>query len=186
MPDRYINYKYKGRPGYCPRNENDLVVTNKDTGDSMTVENWFAEEGKETEKIDKILFADGTVWDAAMLKELVLTGTGEADNLTGYSTNDILDGKEQDDVLSGKAGDDTYVFGSGYGKDVIYEANDASAGFDTVLIKDVLPSEVELKANGYDLCILIKGTNDRLEIKDWFLGERNGVDRIVFESDATT
>ncbi|MBU1052976.1 MAG: putative Ig domain-containing protein [Proteobacteria bacterium] len=167
------------------RNEDDLVVTKKDTGDSMTVENWFADEGNESERIDEIRFADGTVWDIAMLKQLALEGTSEAEVLTGYSSDDIMDGKEGDDVLTGKTGNDTYVFAPGYGKDIIYEADDLSAGFDTVLIKDILPSEVELKASGYDLCIVINDTNDRLEIKDWFLGERNGIDQIVFESDAT-
>ncbi|MBU1052980.1 MAG: hypothetical protein KKC46_04020 [Proteobacteria bacterium] len=135
------------------RNEDDLVVTKKDTGDSMTVENWFADEGNESEKIDEIRFADGTVWDVAMLKQLALEGTSEAEVLTGYSSDDIMDGKEGDDVLTGKAGNDTYIFGRGYGQDVIYEDYDSSGAY-IEWDFEVTPDDITLDQVGNNLVVL--------------------------------
>jgi len=162
------------------RNVNDLVVINRDTGDSMRVENWFT-EGKEAEKIDKVQFSDGTVWDVAMLKELALAGTQEADNLTGYATDDIMDGKEGNDLLYGGAGNDTYVFGRGYGQDILIDNDSFAGNIDTILFNsDVLPEDVEFKRVDSDLHISITGTDDSLTVKNWFIGDLYKVEQIRF------
>ncbi|MBU1052985.1 MAG: hypothetical protein KKC46_04045 [Proteobacteria bacterium] len=138
---------------FIHRNWDNLVVTNKDTGDSMTVEYWFIDEGNEGNRIDKVQFSDGTVWDVAMLKELALVGTSETDSLTGYSTDDIMDGKEGDDVLTGKAGNDTYIFGRGYGQDVIYEDYDSSGAY-IEWDFEVTPDDITLDQIGTNLVVL--------------------------------
>lgn len=50
-----------------------------------------------------------------------LIGNDGNDDLVAYAGDDILDGRGGDDWLSGGDGDDTYLYGRGYGHDVIIE-----------------------------------------------------------------
>lgn len=84
----------------------DIVLTIADTGDSLTLQNWFSPSGA---RVSAVEFADGTVWDAATLAGLtsnVLIGTEAADTLLGTSGNDTLFGRGGDDTLVGASGDD--------------------------------------------------------------------------------
>jgi hypothetical protein len=51
------------------------------------VNNWFADESG-TWQVEQIRFADGTLWNALDIKQMVLQGTPEDDLLIGYSTDD--------------------------------------------------------------------------------------------------
>ena len=50
-----------------------------------------------------------------------ISGSNGNDGIMGLDGNDTLNGGAGNDELFGGLGADTYVFGSGYGKDVIYE-----------------------------------------------------------------
>lgn len=156
-----------------------LVVNIPDSGDSLTVKNWFVENS--TNQVELVEFADGTVWGIDQIKNLVLQGTPGDDELTGYDTEDLFDGLEGNDVLSGQTGNDTYIFGRGYGQDVIRD-NDATVGnVDTLrLLSDIQTSDVALKAVGYDLVLSINGSTDSIAIKNWFLDDSNKVEQLVF------
>lgn len=116
----------------------DLVLTIRDTGETLTVKNHFNESYRHA--VEEIVFADGSVWDMETIKTRTLIGTGRDDVLYGFNDrddtilggagndrliglggDDTLDGGAGDDVLIGGAGSDTYRFGLGYGHDLIIE-----------------------------------------------------------------
>ncbi|MDX8348616.1 Ig-like domain-containing protein [Cognatiyoonia sp. IB215446] len=72
--------------------------------------------------IDEVRFSDGSAWNYDYLRDYFLTGTDADQELHGYEfQDDILDGGAGDDILNGYGGDDVYVFGRGYGNDVVDE-----------------------------------------------------------------
>lgn len=93
-----------------------LVMKISGTTDQITFNQWATSD---TYKVNRITFADGTVWTLADIKSrpIVVNGTEAADTLTGMAGgsntiyglggNDTLNGKELDDALDGGAGNDT-------------------------------------------------------------------------------
>jgi hypothetical protein len=79
-------------------------------------------------EIERFVFDDGTSMDFTQIAAKVIEGeqTAGDDNIVGFATDDTLDGGAGDDFLSGSSGSDTYVFGHGYGHDVV-EDNDTSS-----------------------------------------------------------
>ncbi|NYY80134.1 hypothetical protein DMH27_02050 [Raoultella planticola] len=65
--------------------------------------------------MEQIAFADGTVWDVAAVKAMLLAGTEAVQSLQAYREerdprrggNDMLTGDNGNDALYGEAGDDT-------------------------------------------------------------------------------
>jgi Ca2+-binding RTX toxin-like protein len=125
------------------RSGNDLVFKHINGTDRVTVQNWYLNGYCQLERLE---FADGTVWSGSDLhaQGLVVSGTegndtlsgveaygdtlyglGGNDTLYGYGANDFLDGGSGDDVLDGGLGADTLVGGSG--NDIlggVYGSND--------------------------------------------------------------
>ena len=92
-----------------------------------------------------------------------LSGMGGNDNLRGGSGNDILDGGTGNDYLQGGAGDDTYVFGRGYGKDVI---NDNSGRNRLRFREGITAADLHVSNTGNsNVTIQIRGTEDSLTIE---------------------
>jgi Ca2+-binding RTX toxin-like protein len=106
-----------------------------------------------------------------------LRGGVGSDVLDGGTGSDILDGGVGDDQLIGGDGNDTYIFGRGAGNDVISESN----GTDTILLSpDLLPSDIILSRDQWDLFIKISGTNDKLTISNWFTFDTTKIERVEF------
>lgn len=138
----------------------DLKITLRDTGETLTIKNHFNESNYYA--VEQITFADGTVWDMETIKSLSLLGEAGNDELRGFnerddlieggagndkliglSGNDILIGGAGDDVLEGGSGSDTYHFGLGDGQDVINEGY--TEGEDVVeLGAGVTPADVSV------------------------------------------
>ncbi len=89
--------------------------------------------GNSAQKIERIEFADGTVWSAEELLSmstvgvLPVLGTVNSDQMTGTEGNDYLLGLEGNDTLNGAAGNDLLDGGAGVdtinggiGEDVLY------------------------------------------------------------------
>ena len=89
---------------------------------------------------------------------------GEADNdtLNGNDGNDLLDGGIGDDKLEGGSGDDTYIFGLGYGKDII----DDGSGLNKIRFTDgIRPSDLQVYRSGESsIAIKHKNTEDQLTV----------------------
>lgn len=119
------------------------------TGSIFLDNQWWGDAG-----IEKIEFADGTVWtqlDIAARYVAAQTTTGNdtiwgsnfndvieagagADTLQGYSGNDTLVGGTGNDQLRGGTGSDTYIYNAGDGDDVLYDYQQSdNAATDTLI-----------------------------------------------------
>ncbi|MCI0585197.1 MAG: hypothetical protein L0227_20275, partial [Chloroflexi bacterium] len=95
-----------------------IVITVKSTGESLTLEDWYAEAGPlnraaASVTVSELRFADGTVWDAALINENANHATPFSDTLRGMATPDVLHGLDGDDLLEGFSGDDVLAGGDG-------------------------------------------------------------------------
>ena len=109
----------------------DLVLSHLNGTDKVTVRNWFNNSPATTNlQVERVEFADGTLWSAASLTSalLVTTGTAAADTLTGVANmnNTIIGGDGNDNIIGGEQADS--IRGD-EGSDVI----NAGSGNDTVL-----------------------------------------------------
>ena len=136
----------------------------------------------------QISFANGTVWNAATVRSLVLAGaaTSGADTINGYETNDsliglagddslfgndgndVLDGGTGNDTLLGGAGSDTYLFQRGAGQDRIINT-DSDTDIDAIQFSsDLTPADIRLVRRGDDLIASINGTTDSITVIGYF------------------
>ncbi|WP_454566148.1 calcium-binding protein, partial [Pseudomonas sp. AIG] len=120
------------------RSGNSLLLNHVNGQDGITILNWFVETTGRYQ-LERIEFADGTLWTREQLSSAVLqqTGTEGADTMVGAATgnqsmlglggndsitgglgNDWLEGGRGNDTLNGGQGSDRYVFNLGDGKDV--------------------------------------------------------------------
>ncbi|EMD1845618.1 hypothetical protein VQV38_005713, partial [Raoultella planticola] len=90
-----------------------LVLGFRDRADSVIIQGYFS---LDSYQVEQIAFADGTVWDVAAVKAMLLAGTEAAQSLQAYREgseihagggNDMLTGDNGNDALYGEAGDDT-------------------------------------------------------------------------------
>lgn len=103
----------------------DLKITIRDTGETLTVKNHFNESNRHA--VEEIVFSDGVVWDADKIKSLVLLGEAEGETLLGFAErNDEIIGAGGNDALYGMSGNDS-MYG-GEGDDLL----DAGAGSDVL------------------------------------------------------
>ena len=124
-----------------------LVVKINGTTDQVTVQSYFTNDGVSVQgyAVDEIRFADGTSWNLATVKTMVVQATAGNDAITGYATDDNLSGGAGNDTISGQNGNDTLDGGlgndsldGGTGNDRLLggDGNDdliGSAGADTLI-----------------------------------------------------
>jgi len=123
----------------------DLLLTDK-SGNEVRISGWYADAS--STPLQQATFADGTIWDAAMLGEmalrssqptgLTLVGGNGKDVLTGGAGDDLLYGGKGKDTLRGGAGND--LLDGGAGNDVLKggQGNDileGGSGADTLTDK---------------------------------------------------
>jgi Ca2+-binding RTX toxin-like protein len=98
-----------------------------------------------------------------------LDGGAGNDQVVGGDGNDTLTGSGGNDTLSGEAGSDTYVFGPGFGQDVIADRG-ASGEVDTLKFNvGIRPAEVGVARAGNDLVVSFAGApGDGVRISDFF------------------
>ncbi|WP_308368568.1 MULTISPECIES: calcium-binding protein [unclassified Microbulbifer] len=166
------------------REGNDLLLSLEGGASSVTIANYFGAAG---ETVSSINFDDGTAWDLAQVKQLVLTGTDAADTITGYDSDDTLVGKGGNDLLTGNGGSDTYLFSAGDGQDLIVTGETDTATTETILFDESVSEElVSVRRNGNDV-ILDYGDGNAVTVRDFFVAEgatTSAIDRVVFSSGA--
>ncbi|HHQ4893461.1 TPA: calcium-binding protein, partial [Aeromonas veronii] len=100
---------------------NDLLLQHRNGEDGITITDWFVDE---VNWIERISFANGTVWGISDLAARVIVATGNErretingwlgkDHLIGMGGNDTLKGMAGDDLLDGGAGNDKLLGGQG-------------------------------------------------------------------------
>ncbi|MDH4396611.1 MAG: calcium-binding protein [Limnobacter sp.] len=117
----------------------------------------------------------------------VTGGTG-ADILYGESGSDTLDGSAGNDYLAGGEGSDTYLFGKGYGQDVIYHNDADTTKIDKIAFNSsVNKSEIAVSRIYDDLVLTIKDRSEFIQVTNHFSTESNNpynIDQVTF-SDGT-
>ncbi|MEM1047722.1 MAG: calcium-binding protein [Pseudomonadota bacterium] len=109
-----------------------------------------------------------------------ITALGHSDVFLGTSGDDLMErqstartsvyiGLEGNDTLIGGTNQDVYVFGAGFGQDVI-EDQEAGGGMsgDRIRFTTLSASEVTLSHVGDDLVIAVNGTSDLITVKNHF------------------
>ncbi|WP_282599544.1 calcium-binding protein, partial [Ralstonia pseudosolanacearum] len=89
------------------RSGDDLILSLRNSSDRVTVQSYFYSDATGPYRTDLVRFADGTSWDVAAVKALVLVPTSGADNLYGYASDDALNGLDGNDTIRGYGGNDT-------------------------------------------------------------------------------
>jgi Ca2+-binding RTX toxin-like protein len=111
-----------------------------------------------------------TVYAGSSLND-ELYGEAGNDTLVGSWSSEKFDGGSGNDYMEGNAGDDTYVFGVGYGQDVIYDSDQGQgAGLDKItFLEGIDPADVTAKRlSNSDLELTFTGTSDKLTIERYF------------------
>ncbi len=134
------------------RDTGNLFLTLKNTGEKITVVNYFYQDATTSYVLDIIEFSDGTSWNATTLKTMILTGTAGNDTLYGFTSDDTMSGLGGDDTLNGGEGNDSLLGGSGNdhlsgaaGSDTL----DGNDGTDTLFGGD--GNDALLGGNGQDV-----------------------------------
>lgn len=148
-------------------NSNDLTISSGDGQDTLVIEGQF----------NKVYTGPLGEWWQKTIENFYFTGTGEIldyrdvmarisdqwktdgnDVIYGFDIEDTLDGGAGDDYLQGGNENDIYLFGLGYGNDVIEDDNDEllSGQTDTLRFQPgVLPSDVTFSRDGDSNDLLI-------------------------------
>jgi Ca2+-binding RTX toxin-like protein len=92
------------------RENNDLLLTIRDTGEQIKVWGWFQNNSYHVEHVE---FNNGTVWDVSQIIALSNVPTEDNDNLYGTTANDAISGLGGNDNLYGDAGNDVLDGGAG-------------------------------------------------------------------------
>lgn len=169
----------------------DLEISFANSEDKITVVGYFdkyvtGQTISVPNKIERIVFADGTIWTASNIlgNALNIIGSSGADLLTGHKGNDTIDGKGGADALVGYEGNDTYVFKRGYGHSYIYldmTLGNPVTDLDTIQLgEDIAPGDISLMRPALStggskeaLEIVVSGTQDKLILGDFFAPDRN-------------
>ncbi len=164
-----------------------ITVTYEDEtlpADSVRVYSYFDKMGTTSATVNNIIFADGTIWDYAYVRDnwqsvsgagvgITVEGDDNANAINGSPYDDILLGNGGDDTFNGDAGNDVYVGGTGNDSIIDGAGNDTyiwnlGDGLDTISDganqdKIVFGPGIRLSdlsfrcVNNEDLQIIVKG-----------------------------
>lgn len=162
-------------------NSLDLTISIDGTTDTLTILDqfdafysgpfglqWF-------DRIESFQFDDGSSMDWSEVVDALLDdlSTDGDDIIYGVARDDRLDGGAGNDILSGGEESDTYIFGYGYGNDIIREGQEIliSNGYDEVIFNaGVSLGDLTFSRTGNsdDLTIALAGSTDTLTIEKQF------------------
>ena len=161
------------------------------TSDQVKISNWNWSwtwwDAPQNNFIDRVQFADGSIWDVATLQQKVdavpIVGSAADDNLYGNQGDNLLVGGTGNDFLQGGSGNDTYRFNRGDGQDTIYEW-EAANGFDTLRFgAGISAGDITFARKGTTLKLGIAGTSDSVNVYVWAGpsgSAQRGIDSVAF------
>ncbi|WP_447971535.1 calcium-binding protein [Nitrospira sp. M1] len=107
-----------------------IVLTFLGTEDRVTLVNGITTK---SDRIEQIVFDDGTVWTESNVRSRLIDGTSVSDVLAGTEQGDLLTGFAGDDILTGGTGNDTFVFRDTiFGHDTVTDFTAGEASDDVV------------------------------------------------------
>ncbi|MAT64745.1 MAG: hypothetical protein CMN57_03785 [Gammaproteobacteria bacterium] len=154
------------------RSGNDMVIDianpdNPMAGDQITIENWIT--SSRDYAIERVRFADGTVFGIDVVHALAMQGTDADDVLQGWNDPLVFEGRGGDDVISGGVFDDTIHGGDGHdeitdagGADTVY----GGAGDDRIFLNGT-----SYRSNRANIVYGESG-NDTIEVDVYSRGNR--------------
>lgn len=136
-----------------------------------------------TNDADIVLGGDGADMLSGRNDNDRLFGQGGDDRLDGGNGDDLLSGRAGDDVLYGGSGADTYVFGRGYGNDIISDSAEGGLQRDTMRLLGLTPADIQVTADYADnLVVTILDTGETLSVPaNGYWWGKNGVGQYVFD-----
>lgn len=148
--------------------------------------------------VDEIFFTKTSeTWNAVSIREKLHIGTGLNDSLSGDATSNVIFGGAGDDTIDGLGGVDliyggsgvnTYKFNRGYGALTITEGDESQQGGVTQIQfgSDIGPDDITVSAEGDDLLLMLKGSDDCVRIKSILsFGNSSRLDVIKFQLSPT-
>ncbi len=154
---------------------NSLVLNHRNGQDQVTLNNWFYTTGGRY-RIERFEFADGSLLTSDQMT--ARASTAGNDTLTGSSASDRLQGGKGNDLLQGGDGADIYVFAAGDGQDIINNFSATPDDTDVLSIEGISATNLWLSRDGNNLVIDVTGSDDRVTVKDWYLGSAQKIDII--------
>ncbi|MDD2701820.1 MAG: calcium-binding protein [Sideroxydans sp.] len=184
-----------------------LVIGVNGTTDQITIQNYG---NNSYYRIEQIEFADGTVWDAALIQAQVeasagpvvgtesgeyltvwagesstVQGLGGNDSLSGGTGADTLIGGAGNDYLNGGQGNDVYEFNLGDGQDTIFDGDGTVGNLDAIRFGvGINPADLIFTRNGMNLVVGIANTADQITILNWGYGDYYHIEQIEFADGA--
>lgn len=130
---------------------------------------------------DDLLQGDGGGFGFGLGNDELIGGKG-SDQLFGGEGSDLLDGGEGADILDGGfSGSDTYVFGGGYGPDLVKDSGFDFGEVDIVqMTSDVSSDELDVRRNGADLLFTLQGGADQLTVQNFFVDPSYEIEQVHF------
>ena len=188
-----------------------MVLEIKGTSDKITVQNQYNNPYYQIENVE---FADGTKWTYEDLTKKVhmFIGTdqnnsmggydsganynvneefyGKAGNdaIYGYTGDDLIVGGRGNDNLQGGYGNDTYMFNLGDGQDTIsdYEVSTESGKADRIVFGEgISATDLYFKKEGNNLKISVIGTEDSINVSNYFSNDYYKVENYVLNDGST-
>ncbi|MCZ7929171.1 calcium-binding protein [Agrobacterium pusense] len=161
-----------------------LLVKILSTGETITVE-WQFYSTSSNWGIDRIEFANGTVWGRAQIEAAAISridGTVGGDVLNGTAQNDLFNGGRGNDRFESGIGSDTYIYAAGDGSDRIKENSGSNSEIDTLQLVDLNPADVEFSRSGDSLLVKVLSTGETITVEWQFYSTSSnwGIDRIEF------
>ena len=162
-----------------PAND-DLLISISGTSDTLTIKDQYYVYdtlfGNLTKgRIEQFKWADGTVktWSDIANAYFNKAKTAGADTIVGTNYGETIDGGAGNDTLQGRNGDDTYVFGRGYGQDVVTDTETdfllAKTGDRVLFNADTAVADVQvLRGVNESIVLRITPTGDTLTLTDNF------------------
>jgi Ca2+-binding RTX toxin-like protein len=180
-----------------------LLVKVLSTGEIVTVANRFNATTFDGKGIEEIQFADGVVWGLGAIFDRTrvegtslgdaLTGGIAQDNIFGLAGSDTISGLGGDDKLYGGIGNDTlyggsstataldgndsYYWSKGDGNDRITDTSTSLTEMDTLVLVNVLPTEVTLSRINLtgDFSVNITSTGESITITNRYQSTLAGI-----------
>ena len=165
---------------------NDLTITVNSTGNTITVQGQFSYWNNGA--LQSLTFADGTVWTAAQVQQMLLNQESAAPSgsVYGYDfgsgpNDETLVAGPGNKYLDGLGGKATYVYSSSDGDDVIADPGDSS----NLVFSDIDASDVKLSSDGNDLAIAVNSTGKTITVQGELSSDRSGSLEAVSFADGT-
>jgi Ca2+-binding RTX toxin-like protein len=160
---------------------NDAVFIIGETGERVTVENWYQHVDIQLSQVE---FADGTVWTRDQINAMspVFRGTSGNDTITGSSSNDILICGAGNDELYGSGGNDIYRWNIGDGNDLIVDNSGQNV---LELGEGINPIDIALARLGNDAVFTFGGTGEQISVSNWYSNANNQLASVQFSNGTT-